>query len=296
MFTKFGLLRGLARVLLRMPSASLAQIHTTRMRCLLVGLLCLVLWPMHALAQVVGEQTFRVDCDKGETISKALDRARDGATIEVSGTCTEQVFVDKDRVEIVGIGLPAVIGPPNSFGTFSVRGTGVLIRGFTLRGETGVSINSGGSAEIRSNVIDEVTNTGIIVAFGSFGDIHHNDVRGGHGEFSLIFLHQSASAEIRNNTVTNSDGSGIGIDAGSSAQIFGNTVSGSTFGGIVVLENSYAFLTGGGPNTLEDNLQGVVCDFSSVIRVDVAQIFIGNGQDLLLGSCEVRNFVGVPFP
>ena len=236
-----------------------------------------------------------INCDKGHSLQAAVDTAVDGAVLEVSGTCMERIEVDNDGVEIVGVGNATVIGPPDSFGTFFVRGRRVIIEGFTIRGEIGVNIDQGGSAEIRNNIIEDVTNVGILVRAGSYGNVRSNDVTG-NGSFSGIFLDIGASADIHDNTVTNPNGSAIGIEGNSSAVVNGNTVSGSD-SGISVTETSYIIILGGNPNTLEGNVFGVSCSHDSVIRVDEAQIFINNGTDgLQFDGCNIRNFVGAPFP
>ena len=160
-----------------------------------------------------------------------------------------------------------------------------------------MNIDQGGSAEIRNNIIEDVTNVGILVRAGSYGNVRSNDVTG-NGSFSGIFLDIGASADIHDNTVTNPNGSAIGIDGNSSAVVSGNTVfdSGS---GIAVRESSYIFLPrgAGGPNTLDNNGTGVRCTDDGVIRVDVAQDFNSNGTNgSQLNGCTIRNFVGAPFP
>ena len=45
-----------------------------------------------------------VFCNQGHSIQDAVDKATEGATIEVFGTCHEAVLVDKDRLKFFGLG------------------------------------------------------------------------------------------------------------------------------------------------------------------------------------------------
>lgn len=236
-----------------------------------------------------------VDCDKGQSLQAAVNTAATGTLIQVTGTCTEKVNVDTDDVEIVGIDGATVIGPPGSFGTFTVRARRVVILDFTVFGEAGFVVREGASAEIRGNSIQEVTNVGISIGAGSYGNIRSNYVTG-DGSFSGIHIFQGSSADIGGNTVINPTGCGICIEGASSAVVSDNTVLDS-ISGIGALESSYIFLPGGAPNTLDGNDFGVACEADAVYRVDVAQVLIANAQDgLQFNGCTIRNFSGAPFP
>ena len=236
-----------------------------------------------------------VNCNQGHSLQDAVDTTVDGGVIEVSGTCNEVVFVNNDGVQIVGVGGAIVVAPPNAnSGTFTVRGRRVIIRGFTIRGRTGVAIVDGGSAVVQNNIIDDVTSTGITVQSSSYGRIQFNEVIS--NGFAGILLFNSASGDIAGNSVTTPNGSGIAINGGSSAIVSGNTVH-ESFRGMQVAETSYIFFPGGNANTFDSNNQGVTCEHDSVIRVDEEQSFINNVQDgVQFNGCTIRNFVGAPFP
>ena len=44
----------------------------------------------------------RVHCERGQTLGKALERARPGDTFLVSGTCRERVTITTDQITLDG--------------------------------------------------------------------------------------------------------------------------------------------------------------------------------------------------
>jgi nitrous oxidase accessory protein NosD len=51
----------------------------------------------------------RVQCDKGQTLTEALRKAKPGDTLQVAGTCQELVIITTDRLMLDGDGS-AVLG------------------------------------------------------------------------------------------------------------------------------------------------------------------------------------------
>ena len=45
-----------------------------------------------------------VNCDQGGSLQDAVNTTMEGGVVEVFGTCMERVIVNKDGVEIVGVG------------------------------------------------------------------------------------------------------------------------------------------------------------------------------------------------
>src|SRR5215475_14341057 len=68
------------------------------------------------------DSVHEVQCDKGQTIEKALKKANPGDTIRLSGTCFERVVVAIDRITIDGQGSASLDGGGGPLADF----TGVL--------------------------------------------------------------------------------------------------------------------------------------------------------------------------
>src|SRR5215470_15481780 len=57
-----------------------------------------------------GEKVRAVNCSRGETIAKALEKAQPGDTIRITGTCFERVTVTTDRITLDGQGATTLDG------------------------------------------------------------------------------------------------------------------------------------------------------------------------------------------
>ena len=110
----------------------------------------------------------------GDQLQDAIDAASSGDTLQVSGTCDENVRIreGKDRLTLDGGGTATIDGPFDSF-TIGVRARGVTIKRFLLI--TGVSggihVFRGGTVVIDSNTIDGTGGNGILVNQHSFARI-----------------------------------------------------------------------------------------------------------------------------
>jgi len=88
-------------------------------------------------AQEQSQGWAHVNCDKEHTgaLQRAIDRARSGDTILVSGTCYENVSIpgDKDLLTLDGGGNATINGPDATVNTILIRGPrGITIRGLTI--------------------------------------------------------------------------------------------------------------------------------------------------------------------
>src|SRR5258705_9235704 len=107
---------------------------------LALGLECLIVVTGCAMAAVKD-----VDCNKGQKLETALDKADPGDTLRVQGVCHERVTITTDRITLLGAGLAVLDGggvPGDSFaGVVRIEGArGVVLNGFTIRngGSNGV--------------------------------------------------------------------------------------------------------------------------------------------------------------
>jgi hypothetical protein len=75
-----------------------------------------------------------VDCDAGDSLAAALDLAQPGATVEIHGTCSEQVRVTVDRLTLDGGGEAVIDGGGERGPVLHVDGARDLtVRGLTVR-------------------------------------------------------------------------------------------------------------------------------------------------------------------
>jgi parallel beta-helix repeat protein len=217
--------------------------------------------------------TLTVDCAAGEKIQDKVVLAKPGDTVQVSGTCNENVRIPGEivRVTLDGQGKAAIQGAPKLDVIYS-RGREITIKGFTLSGgRDGIHLSGGGGAptavitdntirktgrhgihfdhgsigRISNNIIEDVPATGIDVNEASIARIGYltgtvggsgNTIRnaGRHG----MVIARGSSARILGNTVVGAKGSGIYIHRSSQADIIGNDISGSGADGITVRHGS----------------------------------------------------------
>ncbi len=220
-------------------------------------------------------RTLRVDCDRGQTVTRALARAGAGDTILVRGTCTESVVIDK-AITLDGGGSARIVPADPSDATIRVTVRRVHIRGFILESTSQfqIAFATDASATVESNVLRNATNFGVSVGFRSF-------------------------ATLLGNTITDCIAGGVLVISGSTAQIgidtfngipSPNTISDNVTAGIIVAGGSQAEILGG--NTISNNNLGVLAVDTSVARVAGNQIS-GNNIGILVDRGGV---VQLPLP
>jgi parallel beta-helix repeat protein len=222
----------------------------------LIPLLSAVPFGREARAAVV------VNCNKpGHTITHALTHATGAPiTIEVSGTCHENVIIGVSEVTLVTTDGATVNGPDATKPTILVLAGNVVIDGFTIIG--GSSGVAGVAAHLLTLENCNVNNAGSIgIAFlessGSTIDkctVQNNPIFG-------ITVQESSGVTITNSTISNNGQAGIHVFNGGSArigiantgQLAGNHITGNQASGIAVTIGGSAFIGG---NTITGNGKG----------------------------------------
>ena len=217
--------------------------------------------------------THTVDCNAGEKIQDKLALVKPGDTIQVSGTCSENVSVLSEvvRVTLDGQGKTVIQAPAKGDGII-IRGREITVKGFTITGgrdgihlsgvaagasanivgntirktgRHGIHLDHSSVGRIAGNMIEDVHAIGIDVAEGSVVRIGYllrplgpgpNTIRnaGEHG----ILVARGSSARIVGNTIENNKGSGVVVTRNSQADIFGNSISGNGGNGITASHNA----------------------------------------------------------
>lgn len=204
-----------------------------------------------------------VNCDAGEKISPAVDKAAPGDRVVVSGTCKETVFVrpHKTSVTLDGQGKATIEGPapsqvqgnrPDSFVIF-VMGQRIKIEGFTiLNGFMGVHVSGPASVEVANNVIRGAGYGAIHFDKGSVGLIYGNTIENNkvfainlaENTFARVGYRFPTLPKLEPNIIRNNDADGIVVGRMSTASIMGNEISNNTGTGVLVSGNSQAEIAG----------------------------------------------------
>lgn len=207
----------------------------------------------------------RVDCDQAPAgvLQKAIAKADPGDTLEVSGTCQENVTVpvDKHSITLDGGGAAAIGGPDPAQPTVLVRGRDVTIRGFTITGGlVGIAVRDGGSGLVDGNAISGAAVYGVVVSVLATATVVNNTIQ--HNGQAGIAVAENGSAFIgfvdstdlnaSPNLVSDNGTQGIVVGRNSYARIVGNEISQNAANGVLVREASHALLT---DNALNGNGQ-----------------------------------------
>jgi parallel beta-helix repeat protein len=234
--------------------------------------------------------TFKVKCDKGkQTIQKKLDKAKDGDVIEVSGSCSENILIVNNSITLRGVGGATLDGPDTTTPTISVRGLNTRIEDFASisGGANVVHVQRGASSDIRNNVIENGTRSGVLVNQSGYARLTGNVIQnnGTHG----VSVRQSASVDILSNTVggdalSGNSLRGIQVSDAAEGDIDDNDITNNGSDGIRIRRTSHIRLSEeaglGVANLIEGNGgRGIRCQTNSSIRSGIAQNFgAGNNQ------------------
>ena len=119
-----------------------------------------------------------VNCDRGQSLSKAVRRARSGATIVVRGTCYDQVLIKRDFIRLRGVDGAVVDGSIGNIRhpvTITVRGArGVVIRDLHIQNgpDQGIVVEAASSVKIKNVTTTGHTTVGVTVD-GSYAELEN---------------------------------------------------------------------------------------------------------------------------
>lgn len=204
-------------------------------------------------------RTRHVDCDHGETITRALRFVEPGETLIIHGTCNENLLLSSptgryNGLTLDGQGTATIAGPDPTLNVIELTGISEFtIRGLTITGgNDGLSINTGSVIAIDSIVVEHTGRHGIHFQRGTtMGYVVNSTIQNnpGHGivinENSYVrvgFTDGVGASEGATGpcVIHGNGGHGIRIQRGSSARVYTNTISNNANNGINIESASYA--------------------------------------------------------
>ncbi|MDX1485325.1 MAG: right-handed parallel beta-helix repeat-containing protein [Alphaproteobacteria bacterium] len=262
-----------------------------------------------------------VDCGS-ESLQDALDQAVEGDTLNVTGTCNEQIVIRQDRVTLDGQGSAIIDGTGLGGAGTLVRVRAMLVRfqNFTVKDSPrhGIQVHRSGSAIIEGNTIQDSSGDGIILsnsAYAQIGPGSGDHPAAGTGRGNLIQVNGrhginvrgAAHASIFHNKIANNGIDGIHGEVGGVADIDGNEITGNSRG-IRLRTNAVAKLSdhpnhydtnpGLGSienNKIQDNGVGLHCRLGGALNGNLQNFGTGNTADTdFTGSCHVNSDVHIP--
>ncbi len=240
----------------------------------------------------------RVDCNDGESINRVITRSNlaQRLTISVTGTCVENVVIDRDHVRLNATPRASIVAArsedPFPSAVAVLGATNVTIQGFASisGGFFAVLISNGSQADVRNNTL-HAANQGLGIWGNSSAVVEDNWI---HDNSTGILVIQSSSVVARRNRIdSNIDGvrvfdsshgefsdnevggnraRGVEANQGSSIRLSGDTITGNGTG-VSVRWNSFA-LFWNDVTTIRDNSNyGIRCALNSSMNFLVAPDF-----------------------
>lgn len=196
----------------------------------LMSLLGSVLVCAPALA-VADNETKIVDCTKGHSIQKAIDKRNPdrSLTLMIRGICNENVTVDRDDLALIGEAGAAVNG------TISIPGSRrVLIRSLKVSSPTGAGVEGTDNAAftVEDSFLERNATEGLAVRNGAFATVRRSRMAengqnapadSGRG----IDARHGGAVDASNNTIVNNRSDGVGVYNGAYVRLRENTIEGN---------------------------------------------------------------------
>jgi parallel beta-helix repeat protein len=162
---------------------------------------------------------------RGESIQDAINKTREGGTVEVqSGTYYENVKVNK-RLTLRGVGNPIVEASDNE-SAITLSANGIVVEGFTATNGMG-SVKGGVDVESDSNIIRgnilEKNGNGIFLWESSNNTITGNTITD-NLEHGIYLLSQCQKNNISGNTISKNKDDGVYIYTSLNNKVVGNTI------------------------------------------------------------------------
>ncbi len=181
-----------------------------------------------ASAEATHLPPIRVDCDAGQKIGHALQLARPGRTIRVTGACKERVTITTDRLTLDGRGRAILDGAGGTGTDFDGvviinSASGVTITGFTIQnGASGIVGQRGAAFAVRNTIVQDNAITGIVVADSSTADL--TDCTMQRNRAGLDVFTGSSAILRRTINITENVVDGVEVNGNSVLEIRGATV------------------------------------------------------------------------
>jgi len=242
------------------------------MRVIGTGILAASLASFGLSTAVAAEPTItvNVDCNRGESIAKALSmgEARKPLLVVVRGTCNESVSISSDDVTLRGESGGAINGPDPLVTTLTVSANRVTIEDLSVSGGRNGILGLGASQlTVRGTTVQSTGRNGIVYSSGSNGTIDNCTIQSNPRDGIGLDM---ASATITNSTIRSNARIGILVSIGGAARIGvdirndagGNTIQQNGANGIVVSTGGYALIamneiTGNGTDPAQAGRQGI---------------------------------------
>src|SRR5205809_4282468 len=138
-----------------------------------LAIAALALFAFNSGARAEPPKTVAVDCSAGETIAKALTLGdeRKPLLVQISGTCSEHLLIDRNDVTLAA-GAPdaTITGPDPAIDVIKVTASRVAIEGLTVTGgRNGITADGAPGLIVRNATVQGTGRNGITYSRGASG-------------------------------------------------------------------------------------------------------------------------------
>ena len=227
-----------------------------------------------------------VDCDAGQSVQAALDKASLSVplTLTVVGTCEEDVTIRRDDVGIYGNDNATVNG------TFWLFGSQRIVIGNITVSGLGYGVHAIGS-EVTLNKASIVQNEGwaaVVASQNSSLTTHDSSVSDNHG--SGVFVGHSSSLVASTNTVINNNAeAGVIVDVSSSALLWDGAAIGGNGVGVTSALRSSVDLENA--NVSNNTFRGIYVNEGGAVRLRGENVISGNNGEGVFCNDTESSFV-----
>ena len=218
----------------------------------------------------VWSRTLRVRCDRGDSLSRALRRAREGYTIRIHGTCHESIVVRTDRLTLLGIG-------------------GATIDGSGKTSEAVVLVDGARGFHIENLYVQNGVDQGILATHQARGKLKNVSMTG-NGTVGLSI--DRSHLEIEDVSMNNNGTTGMDAFSGSTVVAFGD-IAASNNGGDGLAANGKTFFEVRGANVSASQNLGSGISIINDSRLQIFSFPEAQGSSI---TATNNGFAGIGLP
>jgi len=230
----------------------------------------------------------KVNCNKGETITEALQKSdAKPITIEVKGTCNENVTIDRNDVTLIAHPSGgAISGVEPIDATIIINGDRAVIDGLTLTGGGGGIRVLGKNNMIRNCIVQNVGANGIPFPGGT-GTVDNCTIQNSGQNGVNVF--NGGGVTVTNCTIQNSGIHGVNISGGGGATVTKSTIQNNGIHGVNISDGGRATVTNS--TISSNNSHGIAFYKGGLGTVDqcTVQSNAGHGIRIEAASATVIN-------
>ena len=236
-----------------------------------------------------------VSCDRGETIGAALEKAKPGDTIRISGTCVETVVITLDDLTLAGAEGAVIDGGGGSENVVTIDGArNLMLTGLTVQnGREGILAVNGALFTATDVTVQDNASHGIelIRASADFGNVtSRRNVRAGlitarnssidvtdvtlvQNLTGLVIYSNSSVRLFGRNLLSQNATQGWTVGLGGAAFSIGSQIEASDNGaeGLFVLQSGKVQLVGGALDASRNGTNGITLNKNATILMGIEE-------------------------